>query len=318
MATINSVLGPMDTADLGFTLSHEHVIVTSAGIQYVYPEFIDRDGTIERGIASLSEAYSEGLRTIIDVSTIDLGRDIRLLEEVSRESGVNIICATGTWRDIPRVFWTASPDVVAGLYRREIEVGIENTGIKAGIIKVANDMGGVTDEGEIILRAAARAQAATDVPISTHTWAPERVGEQQVAIFEDEGIDLNRVYVGHSNDTTDTEYLTGLLERGVWIGLDRYPGRQTELTPDWEGRTQTAWRLIEAGWGHRIMLGHDWSVTLSIASAEMQEQRQRYNPDGYLFITRRVIPRLKELGATDADIENIFVNNPRRFFNGEK
>lgn len=318
MVTINSVLGPMDTADLGFTLSHEHVIVTSAGIQYVYPEFIDRDGTIERGIASLSEAHGEGLRTIIDVTTLDLGRDIRLLEQVSRESGINIICATGTWRDIPRVFWTASPDVVAGLYRREIEVGIENTGIKAGIIKVANDMGGVTDEGEIILRAAARAQAATNVPISTHTWAPERVGEQQVAIFEDESIDLNRVYVGHSNDTTDTEYLTGLLEKGVWIGLDRYPGRQTELTPDWEGRTQTAWKLIEAGWGHRIMLGHDWSVTLSIASAEMQEQRDLNNPDGYLFITRRVIPRLKELGATDADIENIFVNNPRRFFNGEK
>ena len=317
MVTINSVLGPMDTADLGFTLSHEHVIVTSAGIQYVYPEFIDRDGTIERGIASLSEAHGEGLRTIIDVTTLDLGRDIRLLEQVSRESGINIICATGTWRDIPRVFWTASPDVVAGLNRREIEVGIENTGIKAGIIKVANDMGGVTDEGEIILRAAARAQAATNVPISTHTWAPERVGEQQVAIFEDEGIDLNRVYVGHSNDTTDTEYLTGLLEKGVWIGLDRYPGRQTELTPDWEGRTQTAWRLIEAGWGHRIMLGHDWSVTLSIASAEMQKQRDLNNPDGYLFITRRVIPRLKELGATDADIENIFVNNPRRFFNGE-
>ena len=109
MATINSVLGPMDTADLGFTLSHEHVLVSSAGIQYVYPEFIDRQGTIQRGINDLKEAYSEGLRSIIDVTTIDLGRDIRMLEEVSRESGVNIICATGTWRDIPRVFWTASP-----------------------------------------------------------------------------------------------------------------------------------------------------------------------------------------------------------------
>ena len=84
MATINSVLGPMDTADLGFTLSHEHVIVTSAGIQYVYPEFIDREGTIDRGIADLKTAFSEGLRTIIDVTTIDLGRDIRLLEQVSR------------------------------------------------------------------------------------------------------------------------------------------------------------------------------------------------------------------------------------------
>ena len=318
MTEINSVLGPMDTADLGFTLSHEHVIVSSAGIQYVYPEFIDRAGSIERGIADLGQAYSEGLRTIIDVTTIDLGRDIRMLEQVSRESGVNIICATGTWRDIPRVFWTSTPDMIAPLYIREIEEGIENTGIKAGIIKVANDMGGVTEEGEIILRAAARAQIATNVPISTHTWAPERVGEQQVAIFEDEGVDLNRVYVGHSNDTTDTEYLIGLLEKGVWIGLDRYPGRKTELTPDWEGRTETAWKLIQAGWSHRIMLGHDWSVTLSIASLEMQEQRRQYNPDGYLFITRRVIPRLKELGATDDDINNIFVDNPRRFFEGKQ
>lgn len=316
MATINSVLGPMDTSDLGFTLSHEHVIVTSAGIQYVYPEFIDRAGSITRGVADLTEAYGEGLHTIVDVTTIDLGRDIRLLEQVSRESGVNIICATGVWRDIPRVFWSATPDMVAPLFIREIEEGIEGTGIKAGIIKVANDVGGVTDEGEIILRAAARAQKATGAPISTHTWAPERVGEQQVWIFEDEGLDLNRVYVGHSNDTTDTEYLIGLLEKGVWIGLDRYPGRQTEHTPDWVGRTETAKKLIDAGFGDRIMLGHDWSVTLSIASREIQAQRKQYNPDGYLFITRRVIPRLRELGATEANIEDIFVNNPRRFFEG--
>ena len=215
MATINSVLGPLDTADIGYTLSHEHVLVTSAGIQYVYPEFIDREGTIARAVADLKTAYSEGLRTIVDVTTIDLGRDIRMLEQVSRESGINIICATGTWRDIPRVFWSASPDMVAPLYIREIEEGIEGTGIKAAIIKVANDVGGVTPEGEIILRAAARAQKATGVPISTHTWAPERVGEQQVRIFEEEGVDLNRVYLGHSNDTTDTEYLIGLLEKGV-------------------------------------------------------------------------------------------------------
>ena len=109
MATINSVLGPLDTSDIGYTLSHEHVVVSSAGIQYVYPEFIDREGSISKGIADLKTAYDEGLRTIVDVTTLDLGRDIRMLEQVSRESGVNIICATGTWRDIPRVFWSASP-----------------------------------------------------------------------------------------------------------------------------------------------------------------------------------------------------------------
>jgi phosphotriesterase-related protein len=316
LATINSVLGPMDTSDMGFTLSHEHVLVTSAGIQYVYPEFIDREGTINRAVTEFKQAYSEGLRTIVDVTTIDLGRDIRMLEQVSRESGINIICATGTWRDIPRVFWSATPDMIAPLYIREIEEGIEGTGIKAAIIKVANDVGGVTPEGEIILRAAARAQKATGVPISTHTWAPERVGEQQVRIFEEEGVDLNRVYVGHSNDTTDTGYLIGLLEKGVWIGLDRYPGGRTPATPDWEGRTDTVKKLIDAGFGHRIMLGHDWSVTLSIASRQIQDDRQNYNPDGYLFITRKVLPRLRELGATEEQINQIMVDNPRRFFEG--
>ena len=128
MAKINSVLGPLDTADLGFTLSHEHVIVTSAGIQQVFPEWIDREGTIARAVAALKEGYREGLRSMIDLTTIDLGRDIRMLEEVSRGSGINIICATGTWRDIPRAFFDATPDMIAPLYIREIQEGIERHG----------------------------------------------------------------------------------------------------------------------------------------------------------------------------------------------
>ena len=316
MATINSVLGPLDTANLGYTLSHEHVVVSSAGIQTTYPEFLDRQGSIEKAVVDLTSAYSSGVRTIVDVSTLDLGRDIRLIEEVSRRSGVNFIAATGTWRDIPRVFWTATPDMIADLYVREIEEGIEGTGIKAGIIKVANDQGGVTPEGEIILRAASRAQRRTGVPISTHTWAPERVGEQQIRIFEEEGVDLNRVYIGHSNDTTDTEYLIGMLNRGVWIGLDRYPGRRNAATPDWETRTETAKKLIDAGYSDRIMLSHDWSVTLSIVTREMQEERHRNNPDGYLFIKRNVEPRLVELGVPSDVVNNINTDNPQRFFEG--
>src|SRR5262249_24988997 len=134
MALINSVLGPLDTARLGHTLSHEHIIVGSAAIQQTYPEFIDREGTIRDGIAALREAYAEGVRTIVDCSTIDLGRDVKMLEEVSRGSGVNIVASTGIWRDIPRVFWHAAPDTVARLFIREIEQGIDGTPVKAGII----------------------------------------------------------------------------------------------------------------------------------------------------------------------------------------
>ena len=318
MVKINSVLGPLDTDDLGFTLAHEHVLVSSAGIQQIYPEFIPRDLIIERAIRDLSAARAEGVDTIIDVTTIDLGRDIRMLEEVSRGSGVNIVAATGTWRDIPRVFWEAEPDAIAALYIREIEQGIEGTDIKAGVIKVANDKGGVTPQGAIILRAAARAHKATGVPISTHTWAPERVGLQQAAIFEEEGLDLNRVYVGHSNDTTNHAYLMELLEMGAWIGLDRYPGFASEGTdtPDWRDRTRTAARLFEAGYGHKIMLSHDWSIPTSRPTEEERQRREDRNPEGYLFIHHYVLPMLLELGLTQADVDRIMVDNPRTFFSG--
>ena len=317
MAAVNTVLGPVDSADLGFTLSHEHLGTNAAGIRQTYPEFFDREGVKEQAIAELTEAYHEGVRTILDVSTIDLGRDVLLMEEVSRASGVQIVAATGSHLAVPRPFGDVSPDVIASLYVRELEEGIEGTGIKAGIIKVASDRGGITPPQEVVLRAAGRTSNQTGARISTHTWSPERIGEQQVRILKEEGVDMNLVYVGHSNDDTDMDYLLGLLDEGVWLGLDRYPGGRTPGTPDWEGRTEVVKKLIDAGHTNRIMLSHDYSVPKARHGAEVQAERRSANPDGYLFITRHVLPRLKELGASDQDIQQIMVENPRRFFEGD-
>ena len=316
MPTVNTVLGPIEPAGLGFTLSHEHLGTNAAGLRHTYPDFIDRSGIIEQAVAELKEAYDQGLRTIVDVSTIDLGRDIAMMEEVSRKSGVNIVAATGNHLAVPRPFGDVSPDVIAPLYIKEIEEGIEGTGIKAGIIKVASDRGGVTPPQEVVLRAAARAHNRTGTPISTHTWSPDRVGDQQVRILEEEGVDLSRVYIGHSNDDFDMDYLLGLLDKGVWLGLDRYPGGRVPGTPNWEQRTEIVKKLIDAGHRDRIMLSHDYSVPKARHGAEVQEERRRANPDGYSFIARKVLPRLKELGASDDDIHQIMVENPRRFFEG--
>ena len=317
MASVNTVLGPVDSDDLGFTLSHEHIILSAAGVRHTYPELVDREGIIEDGIVALREAYDEGVRTIIDVTTFDLGRDVEVMQRVAQGSGVNVVPCTGNHLAVPRAFWFAPPDMIAKLFIREIEEGIEDTGVKAGIIKVASDAGGVTEREEIVLRAAARAQVRTGVRISTHTWSPDRVGEQQVRILQEEGVDLNRVYIGHSNDDTNIEYLLGLLEQGVWLGLDRYPGGRTPGTPNWEQRTEVAKQLIDAGYAHRIMLSHDSSVPRTMPTPESQEDRRQFNPDGYLFITRRVLPRLRELGASEADVQQIMVENPRRFFGDE-
>ncbi len=145
MATVNTVLGPVDTADFGFTLSHEHVGTNAAGLRHTYPEFIDREGIVEQSTAAMKEVYDEaGVRTIIDVSTFDLGRDVEMIRRVAEGSGMQVVAATGNHLAVPRPFGDVSPDVIAELYVREIEEGIEGTGVKAGVIKVASDRGGIT------------------------------------------------------------------------------------------------------------------------------------------------------------------------------
>ena len=316
MPSVNTVLGPIDTADLGFSLSHEHVGTNAAGLRHTYPEIINHPALKKQAVAAFKDAYAEGVRTMIEVSTFDLGRDIELIQEVSRESGIQVIAATGNHLAVPRPFGEVSPDVIAAMYVREIEEGIEGTGIKAGIIKVASDRGGVTQPQENVLRAAARTHKQTGIPISTHTWSPDRVGDQQVRILEEEGVDLNRVYIGHSSDDTDMGYLLGLLAKGVWVGMDRYPGGRVPGTPDWEQRTEIVKKLIDEGHCGRIMLSHDYSVPKARYSPEEQEARRAANPDGFNFIGRYVLPRLKELGATDQDIHTMMVDNPRRFLEG--
>ena len=137
-------IGPAETANLGFTLSHEHLATNAAGILRTFPELIDRPGIIEEAKSTLKEASDEGLRTIIDVSTIDLGRDVEMMKEVSQATGVQIIAATGNHLAVPRPFIDLAPEVIAYLFVREIEQGIEGTRIKTGIIKVAIDEGGIT------------------------------------------------------------------------------------------------------------------------------------------------------------------------------
>ena len=313
MGTVNSVLGPLDTAVLGFTLSHEHVSIGAGGYPHSFPKFSDRDATAERAVRDLTQAREEGVGTIVDMAPHDQGRDVLLQQEVSRRSGVNIITCSGAWLNIPEFFALADPDRLADLYVKELERGIDGTEVKAGILKAASDAGGVKPQEEVVLRAVSRASKATGAPIMTHTWAGERIGEPQVRVFRDEGVDLDRVCIGHSNDTTDLGYLTGLLEDGVWLGMDRHPA-WAEHVPSWEVRTQTVKSLIDAGWGHRIMLGHDWDSSVGVFSQQARAARDAANPDNYLFITRRVLPHLKALGATDTDVAKLMVDNPRRFF----
>ena len=316
MPTVNTVLGPVDVNDLGFTLMHEHVLNSSAGIPQTFPELVDREQAIARGIAALKDAAAEGVRTYVDVTTMDLGRDIGVIRTVAEQVDVHIIAATGIWVDIPRAIARGvTPDQLAKAFIRDIEVGLDGTDIKPGVIKVATTEEGVTPANEIVLRAAARASNHTGVPITTHTAAPERVGEGQVRIFLEEGVDLNRVYIGHSNDTEDLDYLSGLVRQGCYLGMDRYPGGRVQ-GPKWEERTRVVKELLDMGLVDRVTLSHDYPISF-LLTPEMNEERKTYNPDEVCFINRVVLPRLREMGVSDEAIHTMMVDNPRRFFGGD-
>jgi phosphotriesterase-related protein len=215
---------------------------------------------------------------------------------------------------VPRTFLTTGAERVARLFVREIEEGIEGTGVKPAVIKASTDSEGITPGAELSLRAAALANLATGTPISTHTWAPGRTGEMQVEVFEQEGVDPNKVCIGHSDDTDDVPYLISLLDRGVWLGLDHMANYgHREGTPDADTRMATVWKLMDAGYGHRLLLSHDFWISVGVFTSDQMTELQAGNPDGYSFIPLRVLPRLRELGTSEEQITALTVDNPRRF-----
>jgi phosphotriesterase-related protein len=305
---VETVLGPLDVSKLGFTLSHEHVCV--------FPKllFSDRAVAATRMVDKLKEAKAAGVDTVIDLTTADVGRDVRFGEEVSRRSGVQIVASTG-FRFAPDAYSVQTVEQIAELFIREIERGIDDTGIKAGVIKVAAGSAAVRPAEEKGFKAAARASKVTGVPIETHTGARRRGGEMQAAIFEAEGLNPARVSLGHSDDTDDVNYLLGLAKRGYTLGIDHaFYGaiERTEGQPDYiKERLEVSWKkragyikqLIDAGFGDKLFLANDWEL-----------DREQINPDGLLFNTRKTIPYLTQLGVSQRAIHAITVENPERFF----
>jgi phosphotriesterase-related protein len=313
MTTVETALGPVATTELGPTLMHEHVVTRSPGVQENWPHLWDRSGILDIAERKMADLYSRGIRSIVDLTTVDLGRDIDLILGVARRSRVHIVVATGVWWMPQRYFSAHGVDAVADLFIRDITQGIANSGVKAAIIKCATDTAGVTPVIDNVLRASARAQKATGVPISTHTWAAGRTGEMQQAIFAQEGVDLSRVIIGHSGDSEDLGYLRGMMERGSIIGMDRF-GLENFLTTS--KRVDVVARLCAEGYAGKMVLSHDancWSDMLS------EEAKRRTRPLWhYNHISDDILPALRKAGVKEDQIEQMLVRNPRAIFEARK
>jgi phosphotriesterase-related protein len=322
VSLLNTARGAIDTTDLGVTLMHEHVFMMTTEIVQNYPEGWG-DGTKREAdaIARLNELKSRGVDTIVDLTVIGLGRYLPRIARIAAATELNIVVATGlyTFNDLPMHFHYFGPgttfgghEIMAEMFVRDIEHGIADTGIKASILKCATDKPGVTPGVERVLRAVAAAHRQTGVPISTHTHAASRRGLEQQAIFAEEGVDLSRVVIGHSGDSTDIGYLEELIAAGSYIGMDRF-GVDVFLST--EERVKTVATMCERGHADRMVLSHD---ACCYFDAVPEDVKSTALPNWhYLHIHDDVIPALKQRGVTDEQLTTMLVDNPRRIFENQ-
>jgi len=309
MATVQSATGRLETTELGMTLMHEHVIVRSPGVFENWPHLFNRAEALAQAVEMLAEAKAAGVDTIVDLTTVDLGRDVAFVAEAAQRSGMQVIVATGIWWRPPQYVDTHTADEVAALFIRDIEQGCMGTGIRAGIIKCATDTAGVTRAIETVLRASARAHRATGVPISTHTYAAGKMGLEQQRIFTEEGVDLTRVVIGHSGDSEDFDYLEQLIGAGSTLGMDRF-GLHRLLPSD--RRVAVIAELCRRGLTEKMVLAHDANCISDWIDPAGKRERM---PDWrFTHIPREVVPMLREQGVTEAQIDQMLVGNPRAIF----
>ncbi len=308
---VETMSGPISTADLGFTLMHEHIFVVSEGLSRVFPSIRDEQPSMNEAVSVLADAKANGVDTIVDLTVYGTGRDIPPLLPIVEKAGIQVIVATGlyTFESLPTYFMTRGPQEIADLFVADITEGIQGTGVKAAILKCATDAAGVTPDVDKVLRAVAQAHLRTGVPISTHTNVAHQRGLDQQRIFAEEGVDLKRVIIGHSGDTDDLDYLTKLLDAGSYIGMDRF-GLQVIL-PD-EKRTATVAKLCQMGYAERMVLSHDTSVYMDNVKPEFMKI-YRGNWD-YLNIVNNIIPALLAAGVPQSQIDMMTRENPRRIF----
>lgn len=322
MKNVNSVTGPISSNDLGVTLMHDHVVFGQAGWRAdLAMAPLNYETIIEHCVKKLKELKEAGMQTLFNPTPADSTRMPEVVKAASEKSGVNIICTTGLYDDAGggANYWKFRMpngydvvDEMRELFVRELTVGMEGTDIKAGAIKCATSANVITDFERNVLTAAARASNETGAPITTHT-ALGTMGHEQADLFLAEGVEPNRVVIGHMCDCLDVDYLDDLIQRGFSVGFDRFglEGSQYGCPTDLQ-RYDVIVELIHRGYADRINLSSDSAmVQPGRPTGKFWRMAANCRP---IHIFRDVVPELKKRGVTDAQIHAMLVDNPRHVF----
>lgn len=320
MAAVNTVLGQMDSADLGRTLIHEHALVGFPGwfLDNRQPKF-ERQQALAVVVEAFARLKDYGVRTVVDPCPSDLGRDVEFYAEVAQRTGLNFICATGLYYEAAGLTYTfrrMEEEAIADIFQKEIEDGVGQTGIRPGVIKIASGKGERMSAYERkTIGAAGKAAKRTGLPVLSHT---EQCccGHEQIDLITGAGVRADRLLVGHSDGTEDVEYQASLAARGVFVGFDRFG---LEIYASDEQRMTNLKALVDRGYRAQIMMSHDYVACWKggvpgLPPGVLPEHNMPNWQPTHIF--ERIIPELKRRGMTEADFDAILSDNPRRFLMG--
>jgi phosphotriesterase-related protein len=317
MTTVQTVQGNVDASRLGLTLIHEHVRFRDEAVAENWPDRYDAQAELDAALDAVNAAKGHGVRTIVDPTAMFGGRDVRFMKRVSDETGVNIVPCTGiyTYDFLPHYFENRDEDAIADHFVGDIERGIQGTDMKAAFLKCAADQAGVTARVEKVHRACARASLQTGAPIMAHSAPSANTGPRQVEIFLDEGVAPEKIQIAHCGDSPDVEYVQGLLDQGVYVGLDRYG---LELYLPFDTRNAVTSELLRRGHAERVMISQDYCATIDWFPPEVEEQMvatpTMIRNWSMTLVFEEVVPFLREQGVMDDSVfDTVFVQNPARW-----
>jgi len=311
---INTVTGPIDTTALGATFMHEHVSCADWSLRASFGEaFFSPQKVADKAVAMYTAMRDQcGVTTVVDGTPINLGRDVNLIKQVAERTGLNFVVSSGFYYQMEPSLMARPQAEIAGLLLDECEHGIGGTGILPGIMKAAVDQPGLTPYLRKVLSAVGTVAAQTGLPIFCHHNPSLRDGGDILDIFEGQGVAPNKVIMGHSGDTDNLDYLQSLLQRGCYIGMDRFG--YCAITLGLEKRVATIAALCQSGWTSRMFLSHDLAAFLGMGG-EFDDAAAGLLPD-YTFIHTQVRPALEAAGVSQEDFDQMMTANPARFFEG--
>lgn len=299
-----TVTGPVDAAQLGVCLPHEHLFID------LLREYRG-DGLLNDGALAIQEVAAfraAGGRSIIDVTSVGLGRAPEALRRVSEQTGVRIVMGCGHYRepylDRARVDRLTVDELAAEIVE-DLEIGVDGSGIRAGIIgEIACDRW-ITAAEERCFRAAARAHRKTGITITTHA-ARWPVGIRQLDLLAEEGVDPKRVIVGHCDMVPDTDYHLALARRGAFVQFDTIDGGAEYDTLAQLGYIRA---LVAAGFEDSILLSQDVCLRSNLRA---------FGGSGYTYVITTFRDRLLAAGVPASLIRRFMVQNPRAALTGER